>query len=248
MTLKFLEQMKIDPAEVCLYVANDAEMQDYRLALPAHWSARLCMGVPGVNHVRNHIQQDFAEGSSLVYMDDDIRTIWKRHKNITPKTPRKDQAHRILPNEFRDLIASGFKHARKNDSYIWGVYPTSNPLHMRDRVYVGLTYIVAAFFGMVVRHDADTFTQYGVKEDHERTLRYYVKDGAVVRLDGYGVDTPYFGGTGGLHDDGLEARHARANVVIDKLVREFPGLVKILERKTYRDVKLTRLGRRDPMI
>jgi hypothetical protein len=53
------------------------------------------------------------------------------------------------PAEFRKMVELGFKQCLREDCRIWGVYPTSNPLHMRNRVYVGLTYIVAAFFGMV---------------------------------------------------------------------------------------------------
>jgi hypothetical protein len=248
MTLAFLEQMKVDPEEVYLFVADNDEMIDYAAALPAKWARRLYVGVPGVNHVRNHIQRFFNEGEEVVYMDDDIRTIWMRHEGITMKTPRAKQAHKLEPAEFRAMVKLGFKSAAKEGARIWGVYPTSNPMHMRNRVYVGLAYVVAAFFGMRITHDPDVYTRYGVKEDHERTLRYYVKDGCIVRLDTYGVDTPYFGGTGGLHDDGLEARHARANLVIDKLIAEFPGLVKELQRKDYRDVKLARLGKRDALL
>lgn len=247
-TLRFLERMEVDPADVSIYMANEDQMLIYDAYLPPRWAARLKMGVPTVNAVRNLIQRSHPVGTELLYMDDDIHNVVVRHKNITMKTKRKDQYHYITPTEFRTLMAMGFSECKANNLFIWGVYPTNNPMHMRNRTFIGLTYIVAAFFGMVVRHDQDTMTQYPVKEDHERTLRYYVKDGGVIRIEGVGLQTTYFGGGGGLHADGVEARHKWANQYIDKIVKEFPSLCCVKQRTKYRDIWLYRLPQRSTLI
>src|SRR4029079_9531186 len=67
---------------------------------------------------------------------------------------------------------------------------------MQDRVFVGLSYIIASFYGCINRQDKCLVTV-NHNEDRERTILYYLTDGAVCRLDNFSVKTNYYTEPGG---------------------------------------------------
>lgn len=249
-TLAFLERMEVEPHRVTIFVADSDQKKMYARALRSNpYRDNIVIAAPTLRAKRNFISQEhYAQGTRLLCIDDDLRDLIVREPGITPKTPRRDQAHRIRPKEFRALLDKAWEVCEEERLHLWGVYPTSNPLHMRDGPPTfGLKYIVGAFYGLVVRHSVQLLTHYPIKEDHERTLRFYLKDGGVVRFPGVGVDTSYFGGTGGLHDKGLEKRFALSNPQVDILLQEFKGFAVPKERThgefTFKDVRLLNLPR-----
>jgi hypothetical protein len=66
-----------------------------------------------------------------------------------------------------------------------------------------LNYIVGAFYGIINRRSSKaiqlTITkENGQKEDVERTLKYFLHDGIVLRFNKIGFETKYYGKEGGL--------------------------------------------------
>ena len=70
-----------------------------------------------------------------------------------------------------------------------------------------LNYIVGAFYGIINRPPSTkegkaiqlTITkENGQKEDVERTLKYFIHDGIVLRFNKIGFETKYYGKEGGL--------------------------------------------------
>jgi hypothetical protein len=66
-----------------------------------------------------------------------------------------------------------------------------------------LNYIVGAFYGIINRRSSRaiqlTITkENGQKEDVERTLKYFLNDGIVLRFNKIGFETKYYGKEGGL--------------------------------------------------
>jgi hypothetical protein len=65
-----------------------------------------------------------------------------------------------------------------------------------------LNYIVGAFYGIINRPQLESIklsiTTNGQKEDVERTLKYFVQDGIVIRFNKIGFKTKYYGKEGGL--------------------------------------------------
>ena len=74
-------------------------------------------------------------------------------------------------------------------------------LKFRKELSASLTYIVAAVYGVRTRWDSDlrlTITcADSAKEDVERTIRYYLKDGVVLRFNRVGFETKHYGSAGG---------------------------------------------------
>jgi len=66
-----------------------------------------------------------------------------------------------------------------------------------------LNYIVGAFYGIINRPNLSaiklTITkENGQKEDVERSLKYFINDGIVLRFNRVGFQTIYYGKSGGL--------------------------------------------------
>jgi hypothetical protein len=83
---------------------------------------------------------------------------------------------------------------------LWGIYPVLNPLFMKKRVKLGLNYIVGAFWGVINTHEPGMEVSLDDKEDFERTLKFYMADGNVVRLEAYSLKTSYYSTPGGMQD------------------------------------------------
>ena len=103
------------------------------------------------------------------------------------------------------FIKEAFNECEKNHSFIWGVYAVFNPFFRKPRPELStqLNYIVGAFYGIINRPNLKsielTITKAnGQKEDVERTLKYFINDGIVLRFNKIGFTTKYYGKEGGL--------------------------------------------------
>ena len=91
---------------------------------------------------------------------------------------------------------------------------------------LGLIY--GAFFGFRVLQDDARYTRYGqVKDDVERTLRYWHADGVVLRFNRYGVEKAqkpglYFAKKGGISADSSAVKHeAKGKHALHAMIKEF---------------------------
>mgnify|MGYP003646717065 CR=1 FL=1 len=90
-----------------------------------------------------------------------------------------------------------------NKSYIWGLYPVLNPFfRINQKLFTTeLKFIIGSFFGFINRpNDLDLELKlmvHGNKEDVERSILYFKKDGVVIRFNRIGFKTKYYGKDGG---------------------------------------------------
>jgi hypothetical protein len=100
----------------------------------------------------------------------------------------------------KEIIQLGFDECEKVGAKTFGIYAAANAYFMKDRVYNELCYIIASMFGVIVEHDdyLARVTNHG--EDYEYSLRQYVKNGVLARLDKYTVKSRYYKEEGGLQD------------------------------------------------
>lgn len=238
-TLMLLARLDIPIDLITIYVSGVAEVLDYDTALRGEY--RIRNSPKGVSASHNFMDRDWPEGTRLIGMDDDMMDLIVHNYGATRATKRSDQGHSITREEFLELCRRGFKLCARVNAYIWGVYPMNNPGFMHDRVFFGLTYISGACYGMVVRHDQDLAIKYLMKDDHERSLRHFKKDGVTVRFENVGISTTYMGGHGGMQVDSWEVRHKKALVSIKQLCAEFPEWTKQYDHGGYPDVRLKRV-------
>ena len=71
-TLVYLERESVPLELITLFVADEIERDKYAVAYPAY---RIVVGVIGIGPQRNFITAYYPEGTYIVSMDDDIRSM-----------------------------------------------------------------------------------------------------------------------------------------------------------------------------
>lgn len=107
-------------------------------------------------------------------------------------------------SELASLIRRAGQEMKDTGANVWSVNPSKNSHFMHGRgndirqnakqngycqdtsSILGLVY--GAFFGFRVMHDPERYTRFGqIKDDVERSLRYWHKDGLILRFNRYAV-------------------------------------------------------------
>lgn len=191
-TLSVLEKNNIPSKRITVFVANEDELRDYRESLSKSEYSKdipIVVGVPTIGAQRNFIENWYPEGTFLMMFDDDVEEVQKKIS---------EQKLEPVDNLEQEIIFQGFNECIKHGAKTFGIYAASNAYFMKDRVYTKLCYVIASMFGVIVEHDKflERYTNHG--EDYEYSIRQYIKNGAVVRLDNYTVKSNYYKEDGGL--------------------------------------------------
>jgi len=219
--------MGIPKQIVHVYVANKAEYESYKNRLDEDLYSHLHVGVVGLVQQREYIMSQWTEGQHIVFLDDDIAAIDFSLFGVF----RNATLHHFMEHAFQTC--------KKHGAFIWGVYPVYNPFFRapKQECTTYLSYVVGAFYGIINRPSENkkslrlTLTRKnGQKEDVERTIKYFLKDGVIVRFNKVGFVTKYYGKEGGLgtFKDRLEPMREASMA----LARRYPDLGYLIERKT----------------
>ena len=194
-TLRLLAGYKVDPRRVTIFVANDEEYQRYKAALAGSPYSKLVIGEVGVGAARNFIHQYYPENTYLVSLDDDLQRVLRCVNGET--------FWDVFCLE-REVIEPGFRACERRGARLWGIYAAANPFFMKPRISLGLRYIIGSLFGCINRHDC--LVTLDDKEDFERSILFYLADGAVCRLDHITVKSAYYKEPGGMQVERTEQR------------------------------------------
>ena len=219
-TLALLTKHNINPELVTIFVANDEELKVYTETLKDTPYNNIVVGEVGMGAIRRFIQKHYPEGTRVMNLDDDLQECLKKidDKTMVP-----------VDNLEQQVIVRGFKALEENEAYLFGVYAAANPMFMKNRIAVGLYYCIGSMWGVITRHDSDLTVLLDDKEDFERTLQHYAKDGKIVRLDGITVKSKYYTEDGGMQVTRSDDRILKS---AENLVERFPGLCTMYIRET----------------
>ena len=211
-TLKVLQGCTdIDPKRITVFVADDNEKREYTRELDRVTYGKIVVGVPGMGAIRNYVQRHYPEGQAVLHIDDDIAALQVR---VTEK--------QLAPfHELGSFAGDAFDVCRRVGARLWGIYPVNNPYFMKATVSTDLKYVIGSMWGSINTHDDVLTVSLDDKEDFERTLKCYAKDGVVVRFNHVTCKSNYYGEPGGMQVERTEERvlkSARA------LVARYPHL------------------------
>ena len=110
---------------------------------------------------------------------------------------------------------------------------------MTPLVTSDLKLIVGPVWGSINRHDKDLILTIDEKEDVERTLQYYSKDGGVIRFNNICVQTTYYKTPGGMQADKRDRKKDAYESAL-YLNKKYPNLTKLYlgKKSGYAEVKL----------
>jgi hypothetical protein len=114
----------------------------------------------------------------------------------------------------------------ESNIFLWGVYPLVNSYFMTYKITTDLRFIVGPMWGMINRHRPDLKLTVDEKENSERTLQFWVADGAVLRFNNVGIETKYYKNKGGMQAEGKN-RKEEALKSVYYLNKMYPNLTKI---------------------
>lgn len=194
-TLNVLFRYNIDPKKIKVFVNDEEpdEYEKYKKAL-SKWDyvkdIEIVKGVPTIGKQRNFIEKYYPEGTNLMMFDDDIEQVQKK---------LGDKLVQVVDLE-EEVIFRGFKDCKKVGAKTFGIYASANPYFMKHRNYHKLCYIIASMFGVVCEHDDFLNRETNHGEDYEYSIRQYIKNGVLVRLDDITVKSNYYKEEGGLQE------------------------------------------------
>ena len=156
----------------------------------------------------------------IVSIDDDIELF----KMKNPKGWEKS----CFKNDELDLqkeIDLAFETCVKSGRHLWGIYPVDNHFFMKNDISYDYKFIIGHFFGCIVKKELCSHTaEIGARDDYERSIKHYLADGGVVRLNYICAKTKYIA-EGGIGID------RKAEETLKLLVDTYPGLVTIKKKK-----------------
>ena len=183
------------------------------------------MGKKGLVPQRHFISQQWPEGKHIVYFDDDVSKIDLSLSSL----------FRGKTLDF--FFKKAFQECKREKAYIWGVYPVFNPFFRKGTPEIStcLNYIVGAFYGILNRPqlkavELSITKKNGQKEDVERSLKYFIHDGVVLRFNRIGFITKYYGKSGGLGR--FEDRLKPMQEASEKLLAKYGEYGAIMHKKT----------------
>ena len=229
-TLNALKKGNVKSENIYIFVANEKERKIYEESVNKKLYREIIVGKKGIGNQRKFISNYFNEGEYIVSLDDDIEYLTKRVDNSTLK--KEVNLDKFFKNAFKLL--------KENDLYLWGIYPVTNPLFMRNgpEVSKDLRFIIGVMHGYIVRKDKDlkVNNSTSTKEDYEQTILYYLKDGGVLRFNRYAPKTKYYA-NGGL---GLAKERINLNnKAVDYLQKHYSNFVTMVkDRNGLKQIKL----------
>lgn len=218
-TLQCLNKNGIHKELINVFVTEE-EYDEYLNKLNPAFYGKLIKGHLGLIQQREFIENYYNNGTNIVSIDDDIKEI--------------DLSLTEFPN-LDYFFQQAFEELKKQKAFIWGVYPVFNPFFRKEKepLTTDLKYIVGAFYGFINRKNNKALKlvlQNDNKEDVERTIKYFINDGIVLRYNRIGFKTKYYGTDGG----GLGKLVDRVNSMKTSalmLYEKYPYLCKLKIRK-----------------
>lgn len=185
-TLKCLNENGINRERIFVFVTEDQYIE-YSSKLNPLWFNKIIIGHKGLIKQREFIENYFENNDNIISMDDDIKNI--------------DLSLTDFPN-LNFFFEKAFEALKENNAFIWGVYPVFNSFFRKTKAHLSteLKYIVGAFFGFINRknnHALKLTLPNDNKEDVERSIKYFIHDGIVLRYNKIGFQTKYYGTDGG---------------------------------------------------
>ena len=233
-TLKMLKEGQVNKNLIYIFVADDNERKKYEDIVPTELYRKIVVGKLGITNQRIFIKHYFMENQLVVSIDDDVETLLK----ITNSEPAK----LIKITNVDYFFKNAFDELKKEELFIWGIYPVRNPFFMKNKITTGLKFIIGALYGFIVRKTTELEPSINAegKEDYEQSILYYKKDGGVLRYNNVTIKTKFLA-KGGLGQDRFEMNKKSA----EYLKKTYNELVTIYNRKNgMTEIKLSRTGRR----
>ena len=220
-----LQIHNIPISQITIFVVEN-EYEEYKNLFPNY---KIVVGVLGLIKQKEFIETYYPVDTNILFLDDDIQAI------------DLDTFGNLDLDEFIQLA---FNECRNRKSYIWSIYPVWNKFFRENKTLsTSLKFCIGGFTGIINRKDNPKITC-SHREDVERSIKYFMRDGIVLRFNNVGYKTKFYNQGGlGLLKDRLD--------IIEKDVTYFSQVYSIFgtvnKKKEYLDFKLKNIPANTPI-
>jgi hypothetical protein len=216
-TLKMLREGGVPSSLIYIFVANEEEKIKYEEKTDRNEYNEMIVGILGIREQTNFITKYFPEETCIVVCSDDVGGLYCLSDKLN------------LISDVDEFFEGAFHECQDKNLFLWGIYPVMNHLFMKNHISYDLRFIHGTLYGYINRHDEDLDVILVEKEDVERSIRYYIKDGGVIRFNYVAMRTYCFKNKGGL---GLRKDRIKTHEECAKRLKEmYPSFGKIWHRK-----------------
>ena len=236
-TLALLHKHNINMDNVDILLGTKEEGIEYKKILGNDYTHNyIYHGQKGIGAVRNFIKDYYKTHSDIqyaVYIDDDIQEVndWDE--------PVEDL------NAFIEAMFQTTLDCKLN---LWGVSAFHNPFFLKKTITTNLKYISGCFCGEIIdREKHDIFTEFDHYEDFAFTCEHFIRDGGVVRNNGFCVITKYFA-EGGIVASygGLDKRQKDMEVAAYHFIERYGNMARIKIKNYGYDIRLNSYYKNEP--
>jgi len=227
-TLTILKAYRIPADKITIFVANAEQESIYKKTLTSGTYGKIVVGVVGMGAIRNFISDYYPIGTRIVNIDDDIKGFLE----YDATRPRKERPLRSL----LAVIKQGFYECERAEAGLWGVYPVANGYFMKPKVSKDLRYIIGSFWGCINPGKQIKVTL-DDKEDYQRSILFYIKDKAVIRLNMVAPISSYYKEPGGMQEERTKTRVEKSARWIVKTYPEY-AVLNPSKKSGYMEVRL----------
>ena len=249
-TLAVLDSYNIPHSLIKVFVKPD-ELDKYRTSLPE--DIEVIEGAAGCIENRNAIRQYFPEDHHIVYIDDDIHSLW----SVCDQTPNHDTCHhhdkknlkqdyykkQIRLPDLHTFLVEAFQRMEKEGAHLGGIYPICNGFFASHRVNLALNYICGYFY--LERNVKDiTLQGHQYAEDFERSCIFYKRNGKLCRFEWVMAKSGFYkgegdgGSPGGLVESRTVERSKAAQETLAALYPEYVRVVPPTKTNIYWNLKM----------
>ncbi len=175
-TCCFLRTHDIPMNRVYVFVP-ERNYEEYKKKFYSYPDINVIVGKEGIRAQRKAISDYFPEGQFIISLDDDIASIQEQkfvNKTGKPCLKKIENFERLIGEVHERLVESKISMA--------GFYPCANPFFMKRLVTEDLTFCIGAF-RMFFNRRACENREFILLEDYETSMKYYLRDGGLLRYN-----------------------------------------------------------------
>ena len=226
-TLRILKDDKIPKDNIYIFVGSD-EIDTYKKSVGPGYHI-LDGGSEGTNACNKKIINYFPKNQYIIQTDDDINFILKlKQMGGTSKSSKKRKIinGRIEPMglesySLKKIIKEGKQLMDEYKYNLWGMYPVPNYYFMKGDTTTNLKFCIGRVFGF--NNTKDVICGDDCRDDYERSILYYDRDGGIIRFNKYVCDADTYIGKGGLAESRTIDKMQKS---CDYLLNKYPQYVR----------------------
>ena len=229
-TIGFLLRNGVDMNKVDIWIGSKEEEHDYRKVLDKVYKN------PYIIHEQNDLMSIVNYIHYYYKYETDVKWLLRLDDDIEDVIDISGRGIQGLDKFIKEM----FKTTEENSLGLWGINAYDNKFFFKDTITKNLKYIVGAWNGWILdKSKTDIVTWSSHYEDVIMTCEAFIRDGGVMRHNGYGIKTKYWG-EGGMNmtKEEVEQRKKDSCEIGLEVASRYGDMVRLVKKKEHWDIRL----------